>query len=558
MSDRRRFALAVVAVLAVALAARTITLYWSPYPATLDGIAYADQARDTLAAGAFPLAEFRADNIGWAGTLAVAAAVFDVRPITLAQPLVAVIGTASCLVGIALVRRLGAATGLSGRATTVAAVLSGFGLAVEGLYLRRTGVPDEEALALLLLPLLVVALDGTLTARRRTRRIAWLGAALPIMIVFPLTHTFSTLMAALSVTGLFVLRIADAPTRYRIGLGGLLVGGFWLYFAAYYEFARRTVLNVPYVGRVTGHPGLFLAWIVVLVVGLVWFRTASPRGRRAAFAGPVAVGFATVLVNTVVPVFPGTVPSPPGLVALLFALLVPVAFATASVPRLAGIDRAAVVLAALLAAPVVHAYFSLSASLTPEFFATVMRTQTFAHLSTLALAALTAGRLVDRGGRPSLGSVRFASPGVRGLAIVVLVAALLVTTPIAFVDLDTFTYPSTTTESEFAVATFAATEVPGAWSSDHVITRIAVHYYGRSGAIRPTAAWLRGGPPPDCPVVSLASWTETGAHFFPAAPATIEPDRYRAWIALEHQVYASGGYDPPVVTVPRTNTTAGC
>ena len=142
MSDRRRFALAVVAVLAVALAARTITLYWSPYPATLDGIAYADQARDTLAAGAFPLAEFRADNIGWAGTLAVAAAVFDVRPITLAQPLVAVIGTASCLVGIALVRRLGAATGLSGRATTVAAVLSGFGLAVEGqLLATRTTAP---------------------------------------------------------------------------------------------------------------------------------------------------------------------------------------------------------------------------------------------------------------------------------------------------------------------------------------------------------------------------------------------------------------------------------
>jgi len=59
---KQSYALVVVAVFAVALAMRTIPLYWSPLPSTLDSFAYAAVARDTLAAGQYPISSnLRAD-----------------------------------------------------------------------------------------------------------------------------------------------------------------------------------------------------------------------------------------------------------------------------------------------------------------------------------------------------------------------------------------------------------------------------------------------------------------------------------------------------------------
>ena len=75
MSDGRTGrVLLIVAVLAVAAAARLTTLHWTPLPSTLDGFGYVALARDTLETGTFPLTRFRADNIVFTAVLTVVGA----------------------------------------------------------------------------------------------------------------------------------------------------------------------------------------------------------------------------------------------------------------------------------------------------------------------------------------------------------------------------------------------------------------------------------------------------------------------------------------------------
>lgn len=194
---------------------------------------------------------------------------------------------------------------------------------------------------------------------------------------------------------------------------------------------------------------------------------------------------------------------------------------------------------------------ALTADLTPEFFGTAMRTQTFAHLSVVGLAAIGVAGIAYSDDRWFSGWPR---PGLATL----LLAALIVTAPIAYVDLDTLAFPSTTTETEFQAATFAAEHVEGAWTSDHVLTRIDTHYYDGRSSIGPAAAWLGGGPAPDCALLSAASWSTTGAHLFPAGPRTVTPDEYQQLLNERQLVYSSGGgYDSFAVSLP-LDSTPGC
>lgn len=545
MTDRR-YLLPVVAVFALALALRLLPLAWSPYPATLDGIGYAALARDALATGQLPLHAMRADNLVFTGLLATAGAVLGLAPLRVAQPAIAFVGAASVVAAMAIVRRFGRDLALQPTAARTATVLVGLGLAVDGLYLRRTGVPDEEALAFLFLPLLVLALHRGLTTDHR----AWLAIAGLLLLAFPLTHTFSTLIAGTTL----VAWLAVARTQLSTGRAlraFAVVGAFWAYFAGYYELTAQLGMVVPYVGRVTAHPGLFVAWLAAMAIGLSWFRVASRRGQTAILLTPVLVGFAIVLVNAVQPVFPGTVASPGVLPALLGLYLVPAAIAAWAAPRLAADGEGPVVVLALLAAPIALVGFALTAALTPEFFGTVMRTQTFAHLPFVGLAAVAvAGRITSPNGR--FGG--WQAPGVAAF----LLAALVLTAPVAYVDLDTLAFPSTTTESEFQAASFATEHVVGPWTSDHVLTRIAIHYYDTPGTFGATASWLAGGTPPDCGLLSATSWTTTGAHLFPAGPRTVAPGDYHRTLATRHLVYRSGGgYDEFALSLPADPTT-GC
>ena len=555
MNRRQGYVLVCLAVFAVALGMRTITLYWSPFPATLDGFDYAALARTTIATGHLPFDRLRADNLVFATLLGIAGTIADVQPVLLAQPLIAVIGAGSCLTAVAITRRIGWTLDYSGRQVRLAATFAGLTLAVEGLYLRRTGVADEEAIGILLVPLLAVALHRAI----RTRRPAWLGTTVLFLLVFPLAHTFSTLIAAVTAIAVLATQLLRMSLRRLAVVGGGLVAGFWTYFALYYEAAARLGITVPYVGRILSHPGLFVAWTIVLVTGLVWLRGTSRRLQVGSLLGAIGINYVVLAANAVLPIFPGTPETPLAILVPVLLFIVPVVLAGRGLPLVADARTEGAVIVALLAAPVVQTYFSLTASLTPEFFGTVLRTQTFAHFPIFVLAALaTAGLIAGSDARVGARS-RSVRAAVRAAVPAVLVIVALLTAPIAFVDLDTASYPSTTTESEFAAASFAATHTPGQWSAADPLTRVGRLYYPNTTASRtPVYGWLTGGSPPRCPVLSRKAWTTTGAHLFPLAPETIEEGRYREWLSQRNLVYATTEPYRISLSRPVASASRGC
>jgi hypothetical protein len=566
--DRRRFALGLLAVLSLALAMRSLPLYWSPYPATLDGFGYVVAARETIAGGSIPLAGFRAEDFVFTSFTVVTSQVLGVRPLFSLQPLMAPVGAAAVLVGVVLVYRC--CDGLySRRRARLAALLAGVLLAVSGIYLRRTLVPDSDILAHVLIPLLALAWYRLLW----TGRLAWGWIAGILFVLFPLIHTLSTLIAALAVIGVTTAALVAGRPRRRIALGSLTVAAFWAYVAGYYAFAgAHPQLTVSYVDRISSYPGLFVAWVIVLVIGIAWFGTTSPRLRQAVLAAPFGVAFVALVANATTTVFPGTIPTPPGLLPLMSLYLVVVVFAVRAWERLPARGTALVVLA-LLGAPVVIMYFALTAALGPGQFATALRSHTFIYLPLLALAAIGAvtavpgradpasdgGSQRERSGRVS-GVLGRATPSARGIRIglaAVLVVSMVGTVPMAYVALDTMTVPGTTTPAEFEATAFAATHTTS-WASDDPPGRIGRFLYDRGAAVKPVRAWLSGGPPPDQPTLSRDSWAGPGAHFFPGAPASLPRARYDAALECRHLVYATTTRDALVLTVPTERDIAGC
>jgi len=552
--DRRRFALGLVAVLSLAVATRALPLYWSPHVATLDGFAYVADARATIANGAIPLSGFRAEDFVFTSFTVVASRVLGVDPLFALQPLMAPVGGTAVLAGIALV--YGCRDGLpSRRSARLAALLAGVLLAVSGIYLRRTLVPDSDILAHVFLPLLAIAWYRFLWTGRRV----WAVVAGVFLIAFPLVHTLSTLLAALTLTGVTVaVLVAGRPPR-RVAGGAVAVTGFWAYVAGYYAFAGgHPLLTVSYVDRVSSSLGLFVAWMVVLILGIAWFQTTSARLRQAAVGAPFAVAALALVVNQVTTVFPGTIPTPPGLVALMSLHLVVVAFATRAWKTVSARGPVLIVVA-LLAAPVVVMYFALTASLSPEYFATALRGHTFVYLPLIALAAVAAATLVSKdSGSHTRRSIapRFGSrPGLNGAVVVVLLASAAGTAPLAYVALDTMTHPGSTTPAEFEAATFAATYAGEKPTTDHALSRVVAHQYDGGAGIGSTRGWLTGGPPPDRPMLSRESWAASGAHFFPGAPITTSRDRYDATMRCRHAVYATTTRDALTVTL---SADAGC
>jgi hypothetical protein len=531
--NRGRWLLPVVAALAVGIAIRASFLLWSPLPATLDGFRYARLAEAVLAAGDGFAADVESDELVTTWLLAVASAVTDVGPLRLAQPLVACVGGASVLAGLVLVRGLGRAFGLPDRRVRTAAVLAALTLAVEGLYLRRSGVPDEEAFALLLLPLFALAAHRLFVTRRPARGVAFVALA----GTYPPLHNLSSVAAALTLTALAVLHVHGAPSRRSVVLAGGATLGFWAYFFGYYAVAERVGLELTYSGLIREHPGTFLAWIVLLAVGTGWLASTSRRSQRASLALGFGVLFLVAGANLVRPVFPGTLRTPPLVLGPVLLFVVPVALAAWGLPETfrQGGDGPAVI--ALVVGPLTLVWFTLSTSLTPRFFSAAMRAQSFAHFGVVALAAVVAVGASRR--RPAVG---------RSLVLALALVAAL-SAPLGFVHLDTGTAPRTVHGSEFGATSVAGSG--GSYASDHRLARLWGLYYGEDrGEIGPTRAWLAGGPPPGCPTVALEEWTHSGAHFYPAAPLRLSSDRYRSWQRRGHLVYSADGYTEVVIVAP--------
>lgn len=531
MSSRRATA-GLAAAVVVAVAVRALFLHWSPLPATLDGFRYASLAVDVHTTGRVPVLAIDADELVTTLVLAVASEVTGVRPLSLAQPLVAVAGGVAALAGYVVVRTLGRSRNWSRTQIRRAGVLAVAALAVEGLFVRRTGVPDEEAFGLLLLPLFALAVHRAIQTRRRR----WLATVVVVGGAYPLLHNFSGIAGALVATALAAAHVARSPDTRTVGVAVAIAGGYWAYFFGYFAVAKRLGLRLTYSGLITDHPGSLAAWVVVVAIGVAWLRVAAARGRQAAFGIPLVGFFLVAGANVVRPVFPGTLQTPMVVLALVAIYLIPVAVFLVGVPRV-GRGESTLVLA-LLAGPLALVLYTLTTALTPKFFGAVMRAQTFLHIAVFAVAAVA---IVDTlADRRHLG---------RALAVVFLLAAVA-TAPLAFVHLDTGTAPRTVHESEFAAASFASQKLPGRYVSDHRLARAGDAYYrGTSAGVGPVRAWLYGGPPPDCPTLAQYAWTTEAAHFYPSPAARLSTDEYRAWTRSVDVVYVVGGRTETVLGV---------
>ena len=559
--SQARLGLVVLAVYLLAVATRLAPLHWSPLPATLDGFVYADLASTAVTTGEYPLAGNRADHLSSPVTLAVAALVTDVAALRLAQILYSVVGATTAIVAVLFTTHLGRARGWQPRRITWVAALAGVGIAIEGLFVRRTGVPENEAFTLLLIPLAALTLVRLL--RGGSRR--WLLALLPVLIVLPLTHTFSSLLAALILSALVAAEITRTPDWPTAGRAFGIAGGFWAFMIAYYGLVGRTALTVPYVGRVTAFPGLFLAWLIVLAVGVVWYQRTSRRLQRAVILAPMALFFALTIINRVSTIFPGTANTPDRVLIFVLPLAIVVCIAGWAAPRLGDRQSVSVVLLAMVAAPISHVLFGLTASLTPDMFATVIRAQTFAHVPVVVVAAAGAVGVAvrwDEGStrRTADGTSARATllAGARPFAMIVLVAALLATMPVAYITLDTGFYPKGSTESELAASGFHATYGTMPVVTDHKQGRLTRSHFGANAVREPLVTWLDGGPPPAAPLLSKRYWHTDGAHLWPAAPRSISESRFDCTLTRRNRVYHTSGVHEMTLTLPGRTATNHC
>jgi hypothetical protein len=559
MESRRRaqLGLVVVAVYLVAVATRLAPLHWSPLPATLDGFVYASHASAAVTTGQYPLVGNRADHLSSPVTLAVAALVTGVEPLTLAQGLYGIVGATTAIVAVLFATQLGRAREWHARRIAWVATLAGIGIAVDGLFVRRTGVPENEAFTLLVIPLAALALYRVL----RGGSSQWLLSLLPLLVILPLTHTFSALVAALILSALVAAECVRTPDRATLLRAVGLVGGFWAFIIGYYSLAGRTALTVPYVDRVTAFPGLFVAWTVVLAVGVVWYQRTSRRLQRGLVLAPMALFFLLAVINRVRPVFPGTATTPVRVLVFVLPLAVVVLIAGRAAPRLGDRRSVGVILLATVAAPVSHVLFGLTASLTPDMFATVIRAQTFAHVPVVVIAAAGAVGLAARWDVPRADGPRSTGTRLaraRPLVVVVLLVTLLATTPVAYVTLDTGFYPKGSTQSELAASGFHATYGTAAVTTDHKQGRITRSHFGASAARDPLVTWLDGGPPPESPLLSKRYWHTHGAHLWPAAPRAIPVARFECTLQQRDRVYHSSGIHDMALTLPGKTTATRC
>jgi hypothetical protein len=530
-TDRQTLKLVAI-VLLWAVLARGAVLYWSPYPATLDGFFYVRTVETVSASGHIPT-PIDWDRTGMTAFLATVRGVLGVEALGLLQPLSAVLGLGHVLVGIVLVRRVAAGDhGVSAGRTRVGVALTGGVLAVEGLFVRRTGVPDEELIGLLLVPLVAYAFHRWLL----TRGWQWGVLAGVFMLVLPAIHSLSTTITLLT---LGIVAVIHTTAGWRIEDGVRALGGLAIAVACvggYYLLAVESpALTLSYADRLLARPRLLSAWTGLLAAGMVWFVRTSARIQRVVVGGTLLAWVGLLAVNLRTPVYIGTISTPPILLVLVLPLAGLIVAATLGIDRVADRDGRGAAILGLFVAPVVLVNYFLTAGLSPDFFDALLRVQTFAHLPAAVIAGgFAATRLTGTSGT----GFRWRRYGRAAFAIVLVGA--VATAPLGVMALDTASIPGTATPQEFAGTGFAAEHTPSEWASEGPIQRVSVLYYGEGVTTGSVERWSRGGTPPEVPVLATPAWTERGVHQYPRAPARVSADRFEEWRTTNHVVYTNG------------------
>mgnify|MGYP000633955891 CR=1 FL=1 len=483
--------------------ARGAILHWSPYPATLDGFFYVRTIETVHTTGTIPT-PIDWDRVAMTAFLGSVREVLGVEALILLQPLSAVLGTAVVLMAVVLVRRFVMVDlGVSQARGRVGIALTGGILAVEGLFVRRSGVPDEELLGLLFVPLVAYVFHRWL----RTERGRWGILTAAFLTVLPATHSLSMTITLLTLGVVGVVYTADGwhPLTGVRAFSGLLFG---VAFAlGYYVLALATpTLSLSYTDRLLARPRLLSAWVVLLAAGMIWFVRTSARLQQVVVGGTLLGWVGLLAANLTQPIFIGTVTTPRLVLALVVPLIGLIVATTLGVDRVADRSGRGAAVLGLLVAPLVLVNYFLTAGLSPDLFDAMLRVQTFAHLPAAVIAGVFVATRFTRGAGVGVRWRRFGR-----VAFVVVLLCALVTAPLGVMALDTASIPGTTTPQAFAGAGFAANYTTG-WASDDQVTRVSGLYYNDSAGVRPVSTWARGGSPPDMAVLATPAWTRGGVH----------------------------------------------
>lgn len=535
----------VAAVFVLAVALRLGPLYWSRLPFNPDGVVYAGDAHRTIASGTLSLSGLPTDSIGYTGLIVAASELLGVEPLYVAQPVSAIVGATTVVVAMAITWRIASAREWSSAACRHATIVAGLLLAVEGIYLQRSMPTDEQTLGLLLVPVFAIAAHRAIG----TRHHRWTAVAVGIFLALPPLHNLDAVVAALTLSVLLTLAVLRTPTGRRAIVAVALGLSAWSWAVGYHVLAATvTPMVIIQTGSLSAGPGLYLAWIVVVLLGTGWFVTTSDRGKRWVLTGTVLAWFGIFALNAVVPIYPATSTTPTVLLVLLSPLAIPVVFAGIAIPaatRSVGSAPAGPVVG-LIAATLVLVGFSLTAGLTPDDLGLLWRSHLFVHLPLMALAGIGLA-WVDR---------RVDGRTLRVALTVVVLCSALVGTPVAYMGLDVLTYKGVTTSAEYEATAFAATEFDR-WTTDDHLVRVARYHEGDASRL-PAIEWIQGGPPPACPTLGQRSWTTTGAQLFPRSPIIVDQTRYYQLQANNSVVYRSTTNDPLTVIVPRDSSGGRC
>ncbi|WP_266081677.1 sodium/phosphate symporter [Haladaptatus caseinilyticus] len=539
MTNRRPYVFIGITVFMVAVAMRTIPLYWSYLPFNLDGLQFAAPARYTLSHGHLPTSYgfFHPDKYTFSALLTICSQLTGISPLRIAQPAIAVIGSVPCLIAVWLTRRIGHQLQWNPVHTRIAAALAGLVLATEGVYLGRSAAVTSEGLGLVFVAILAIVFYRLL----QTGRWPWIVLTALLIAIFPLTHNLSTMIGALVITALLAVSVRQSTGRVLVA-GGLAVIAFWIYLSSYYS-----VMGMNELSRVSSVPGLFLAWIIVLFVAAVWIPSTSVRTQRSVPMFALFGGVGVLVANFFVPVFPGTASL--HMSALLFSIPIICIglLATHGLPYIT-VARDGVIGLALLLGPLTLIGFGLTGRLTIEYQGLIVRGQIFLHLVAAILAALAVVSLSLRGDSSS-----HVWNGIRAGFVPLLLVAALMSAPLAFTGLHATSAQAVIAPSEYESTTFAANYVPNTWVSDGHLSRLALYYYPRqtNATYTPMYQWAQGGGmPPTCTVVSQSSWTTLGVQLFPDSPKRISASKYQQWIAKQNMVYTTSGNDQITITRP--------